>query len=138
MGHWLAVFIFHRLVRMLTRYLRKQRMLERGKKVQGALKKNPSLYVEDGRPNLVAMQHMSAAGGLVANWDYRSMTNKAGKMQGRVAGMLSKRSSGAAAIPRTVKDQRARRSRDKGETSRDSQAPALAPLDGSSPDSVRV
>lgn len=41
-------------------------MIARSKRAQGELKKNPTMYVDEGQ-----RQRMSAAGGLVANWDYR-------------------------------------------------------------------
>ena len=134
---WPSSFIFHRLTRMFTRYLRKRRMLERGKKVQGALRKNPSMYVADGRPNTVAMQHMSAAGGLVANWDYRSTDKKPSKRHGRVTGMLSKRSSGS--VPtRTAGKHGRSETTDLGAKSRKSRASAPSPSDDLPLNSVRV
>ena len=47
-------------------------MIARGKRVQGELTKNPTMfYVEEGKPNELTRQRMSAAEGLVANWDLR-------------------------------------------------------------------
>ena len=51
--------------------LARKRMIARGKRVQGELTKNPTMYyVEEGKPNeLTRRRRRSAAEGLVANWD---------------------------------------------------------------------
>ena len=81
-------------------------MIARGKRVQGELTKNPTMfYVEEGKPNELTRQRMSAAEGLVANWDLRvhptasreepsrKAATRARKGTGKPPGTLPKRKS---------------------------------------------
>lgn len=67
------------------------------------------MFVEEGRPNLSAMSRMSAAGGLVANWDFRggSPDKKKPGRKAKASGLFSMRGatstkgkSGPARAPR--------------------------------------
>ena len=61
-------------------------MIARGKRVQGELTKNPTMYyVEEGKPNELTRQRMSAAEGLVANWDLRIHPTASREEPGRKA-----------------------------------------------------
>ena len=70
-------------------------MIARGKRVQGELTKNPTMfYVEEGKPNELTRQRMSAAEGLVANWDLRVHPTASREEPGRKAATHARKGTG--------------------------------------------
>ena len=70
-------------------------MIARGKRVQGELTKNPTMYyVDEGKPNELTRQRMSAAEGLVANWDLRVHPTASREEPGRKAATHARKGTG--------------------------------------------